>query len=609
MRILSYIHVEDFPGLGCQDFNLDGDYEFSLKGRNLHVRPKDAIGDEFYSKSGTVYISCVVGSNGAGKTSLARLFYELSLSIGLHKVIIVVREGLVLTPYEANFKRLNVSVQADSKVSVKEVQTLSADSLANNFAFGYFSPVYTTQHFVANENTVFADVSTTFLLRNTPVGEEDVEGYGLDRSQIFDVTDTMRILSFVERAHSLNKEDALLLPIRVPDMVLVGPNEYRFKVMRDEYKRHLENVLKRAEGAQRDIPKLGMTRRESLLEEPINNYCKKVVELCDIYDKADVVAKILICFVVASSYDSYLGLKNTPKRSDGELIDLATNFVRDKKHSWNSLDPNAPLRQLLGSLMELVEWADDADKNFIKIYLTNDGKHVASNVSGLKVNSGRNAFFKFVMHHSGLKDKTDFVSISTHPNVSSGEWNIALLFSRLMCLMQRIKNRSIVIFMDEAETSLHPDWQRKLVESLIRFFERFNNGNAVHLVFLTHSPILLSDIPKGNVTFLCKDRIGGDGATTYTKRQMESDVLQISNTFGANIFDLLRKSFFLPDGTVGEFAQDKLSALTRKIYDMLQGEKSVLSDEDRVLMRLVGDEYLHRYFDVMESIVESRHCR
>ena len=63
---------------------------------------------------------------------------------------------------------------------------------------------------------------------------------------------------------------------------------------------------------------------------------------------------------------------------------------------------------------------------------------------------------------------------------------------------------------------------------------------GIHVQIVTHSPYVLSDIPKTNVLALRKDD------------PKPEENLQ---TFGANIHDLLKNSFFLKDGSIGKFAQ------------------------------------------------------
>ena len=107
------------------------------------------------------------------------------------------------------------------------------------------------------------------------------------------------------------------------------------------------------------------------------------------------------------------------------------------------------------------------------------------------------------------------------------------------------------------------------------------------MIFSTHSPILLSDIPTGNVVFLREEN--GRIAVNNGKDR---------RTFASNIFDLYRDSFFMEQGTMGAFAASKVNALLQKFR--LPGEKDVRHIEpdelkdDLKLAMLIGDPFISR---------------
>ncbi|QNS41789.1 hypothetical protein H0S70_02025 [Chryseobacterium manosquense] len=90
--------------------------------------------------------------------------------------------------------------------------------------------------------------------------------------------------------------------------------------------------------------------------------------------------------------------------------------------------------------------------------------------------------------------------------------------------------------------------QKKFVNSLLEGITKLsiNNIQGLNILFITHSPFILSDIPKQNVLFLDK------GVPQDFERM---------NTFGANITDLLADSFFLKDGLMGDFAKEKIEEI------------------------------------------------
>lgn len=104
------------------------------------------------------------------------------------------------------------------------------------------------------------------------------------------------------------------------------------------------------------------------------------------------------------------------------------------------------------------------------------------------------------------------------------------------------------MFMDEADLTYHPEWQRRFVSILTAFIQEIYPKECcreVQIILSTHSPLLLGDMPSRNVIYLKKDEKTGITQTDGRGR---------IETFGQNIHLILRDSFFLSDGTIGEFA-------------------------------------------------------
>lgn len=113
----------------------------------------------------------------------------------------------------------------------------------------------------------------------------------------------------------------------------------------------------------------------------------------------------------------------------------------------------------------------------------------------------------------------------------------------------RMKFPKVNIILEEIELYFHPEYQRRFVDSLIYLLENSGIEDAItdiNIIFVTHSPFILSDIPKCNVLFLKDGRI---------------DNTMQTNTFGANIHNLLKNGFFLPGLPMGEFAHRKIDGL------------------------------------------------
>jgi predicted ATPase len=93
---------------------------------------------------------------------------------------------------------------------------------------------------------------------------------------------------------------------------------------------------------------------------------------------------------------------------------------------------------------------------------------------------------------------------------SSGELGIVTGF---LGIASAIEDGSL-IFIDEPEISLHPEWQTRYIDLLVRTFGEFD---GCHFVLATHSPLILSDIaPKNsNVVLLDANRKEKDDAEQF----------------------------------------------------------------------------------------------
>lgn len=161
--------------------------------------------------------------------------------------------------------------------------------------------------------------------------------------------------------------------------------------------------------------------------------------------------------------------------------------------------------------------------------------------------------------------------------VQSVLYHIRNLQSVYYSAVERIRYRAINIVYDEIELYFHPDFQRKFINGFLKALEGMRFGDragigAINILFLTHSPFILSDIPENNILKL--------GKALEQSSQIES------RTFAANIHDLLGNKFFLSDSLMGEFADEKITELIERISS---GNK--LEDDDK-LIALVGDSFL-----------------
>ena len=201
------------------------------------------------------------------------------------------------------------------------------------------------------------------------------------------------------------------------------------------------------------------------------------------------------------------------------------------------------------TILELEDKVDETIKSKIKSFIETPLEDF-SVVTNCYVNTKKipNDFFKTYIEI--IKRKNDdtlldfkgknVFTFDLYPKMSDGQYQLTYIFNTIY---SQINQDTIMLCIDEGENYLHPNWQKKYINYLHQFLKDNFSNKQIHLILTSHSPFLLSDIPKENVIFLEK------GKQVYPNIE----------TFGANIHTLLSHGFFMKDGLMGEFAKGKIN--------------------------------------------------
>ena len=158
-----------------------------------------------------------------------------------------------------------------------------------------------------------------------------------------------------------------------------------------------------------------------------------------------------------------------------------------------------------------------------------------------------------------------------YDNLSNGEKSALRIRFYIEDIISKKKQNNFLVLLDEPVNDMHPNWQKKLLSYLVETFK--NRKQNIHFIFTTHSPFMISDLPKQNVIFLDKDKKTGNCIVTEELKQ----------TFGANIHTLLSDSFFMEDGLIGEFAKSKIN----EIIDSFNNKNSVYANDKQKLKKVI----------------------
>jgi len=152
--------------------------------------------------------------------------------------------------------------------------------------------------------------------------------------------------------------------------------------------------------------------------------------------------------------------------------------------------------------------------------------------------------------------------------LSFGEQQLLKILNIIYHLSTNKEHEKLLIFLDEIDIGFHPNWQKKVIQYILKLTTILST-KKFHLLISSHSPFLLSDLPKQNIIFLDtykekdkkvenrEQKIGNCKVLSHDK------VLLKQQTFGANIHTLLTDSFFMEGGLMGEFAKQKINKIIR----------------------------------------------
>lgn len=177
----------------------------------------------------------------------------------------------------------------------------------------------------------------------------------------------------------------------------------------------------------------------------------------------------------------------------------------------------------------------------------------------------------------------DYISVKNgirYLDLSSGEKSLLRIWAYIEKKIQTNKQTKLLFLLDEIDAEIHPRWQKETIKYILQILKN-KPEKQFHIVLTSHSPFILSDLPKENVIFL------KNGAQVYPDIQ----------TFGANIHTLLSHGFFMENGLMGEFAKEKINKAIKYL-----SEKELTKDEIDYcenIINIIGEPILKRQLQKM----------
>ncbi len=267
-----------------------------------------------------------------------------------------------------------------------------------------------------------------------------------------------------------------------------------------------------------------------------------------------------------------------------KIIEIRTILM--KNHKENDIDIKVCYKQFVELLEKIIMKVED--KNFMNSFKFSI--NISSILNDKELTQNVYEFLEFVDSSDICLEFINNKIEIYYDNLSDGLKERLDLFSTIYKGLNQNpikKFKNIILIFDEPDVHMHPEWSRRLFADMLDFLNKEFNESKFQIIFTTHSPFMLSDIPKEDILYLNKD----DNGKLYIDN---ADI----NTFGANIHMLLKHSFFM-DSTIGEFANKRIKDVARDLSGDIKKLSEDRKKEIKYTINNIGEPVIKRKLEDM----------
>ncbi|MFM5734050.1 AAA family ATPase [Aeromonas hydrophila] len=572
---LIYLFIDNYKVIKNKEISLSS--QFNVKNENLSFFvSKSSIPDDFFSEN--IDVVSFFGTNGSGKSTTIEFIlslYEDSLPESASFIAIFEEFGEIFYISEGLG-----NVKVFSK-NTEPVGIFKSDLEVENFSAVYFShaleplavkPTFTNVNIINCSNThllsraylqKYKDVKSQFeLFKNLNLSFLKVHDVPMLGSINLTSELSKRLEGVIATVQSIShifKEDYNIRFRITNDLPFIydTPENY-YQTKNDDFISLLTNFIKY------NFP----NKNNSLQKNPISALI--YVSLLDSTLKK--VASIILNKLNSKSSNKDL----YPLKYRDDIVSILTQLAKSLNndvwyekinlHLSNLLMPGIPKR-LEKEISFFIDKRYDAYSfdHFVRQW--NIPFHGNNDRFTFGVSS-YNEFIGITELISNLRSALSGIDIKWN-GISSGQYSALTMYSRLYEFIPE-NAQNINIFIDEGEVFLHPELQRHYVSNLIEFIEKIKQHKSkIKLIVTSHSPLILSDLPKESTNFFGYDI---DAEKSF---------------FGANLYDLYSEGFTV-NKTVGEFSYRKIKAISSNIKN--KKSDPLLSK----MIDIIGDDFLRK---------------
>lgn len=584
------IWVEDYMKIKNQGFNFGGrnTYEFNFDQEkrilNISIQNTDDYYDLF-SNSEIINISGIIGINGSGKSSLLKLINVIAAEKPLVNNVVVIIENEEENSYEiidyvstffdfGKKQAINISLPKKGVFSeengkiikkkninpFKKIDLIFYSNLSSNQNVNYLgldNPLDRSVDYQLRQSLSPGKVSE--YLKDFNKKKEGKETYLLleesfNLQSIYQNEKLERMVNFL--SDSIENQFSIIGDIKFPEKITIWFNENIFP-----------ETIKLIEKSEYDFNRL----------VEISKHCFKLYNE-EVNFKEKLKKGIIFHYLFFAFYNDFF------KRT-GELGYVENLSVFFKSLPLDDNIFNSIYRYLITHKSQTQNHEIDKINDLLKnldvllenIEISESKEFFGNGNFELSINKYLWNFLKEILQITDFRSEA-LINYNITP-FSSGEDAILYQLSEFHKAFKYSHKDNIIISIDEGELYLHPEWQRKYINTLYQFFQYYGQkyDKKIQIIITSHSPFIVSDIPKYNLIFLTKDEFGN------CKVSKSENHLP---TLGGNIFELFNDGFYVKD-FISEFAFDKINQAIKFLNNEESEFENILEVEN--FNKLIGE--------------------
>lgn len=531
-----YLWVEKYKNIKEQGFNFSGRYlcGYDHEKNKLTIEKNSDYIHVFPEK---INITAIVGENGSGKSNILNLIFSEHITTNVFFILKIHTELKVYGIDLYNTDYPNNTIQEEQlQAKVFQCTNLKSGKL-DNHKLAFYSPLLQDSFTdnIDNHKNKF-NLSPSSLLDDYKASQQIYSKRTF--KNIYGIYESNAIQNSIDMIKNCKN---LVLPFDIPTELTIRVNKIA------EYEKYLQQYEFLKDKTPSENNFYGYVEQRA-----IKNWFSSSFE--DFYRHDDELTKLILEKIKQNFGEIYLIDK---------LIEICPQEYQDSQGRFIGLN------FLIEELKNIKKFLD-AVKQL--------SKEVMDNSLKLPIQDIPDDFI--IEYNKVVASCSAFLEFSWKPKLSSGQQVFLSQFSLFYKYLNNTEQTLILI--DEGETTLHPNWQKMYVKYIINFFQNNIKTKKLHLIFSSHSPFILSDLPKENVIFL--------------KDGKQDNTVNI-DTFGANIHALLSHGFFMQDGLMGEFAKGKINQIINYLNDK---ESEIIDNETaQKFINIIGEPILKRQLQKM----------